>query len=228
MVARNAEGTARRGFPRWAIAVLIAVVVLALVAGVSIWYQMHPPTTAAAPSPSTSSAPAAVAGGDIPNGCLAGTSTSAAALLVAATKAPHTEAGAVGLAAAFTRWAGQYPHPTTTDGERVVAALASTHADGSILDIPANIAAKKPRDGWVSGGVSFADGRYIVDGAGADQLTVTVGGAGIKNGLPIPDNTVVGTFMLVWENGMWKLQSSLPARTDENLFTNGAALAGGC
>lgn len=225
MVSRKAEGTARRGFPRWAIVVVSFLAVLAVVAGVSIWYQKNPPAPVAAPS--SSEAPAPV-GGEFPNGCLAGKDTSVDALIAAQKKATHTEADAVGLAAAFMRWATQYPYPSTVDGEKLLAALASTKADPSILDIPANIVANKPRDGWVSGGVSFAEGRYLIDNSTQDTITVSLGGQRIKNGLPIPDNRVLGAFTLVWEGDVWKLQSSLEARTDQNLFVDGTSLVGGC
>ncbi|WP_129545610.1 hypothetical protein [Arthrobacter dokdonensis] len=206
---------------------LAIVLVLAVVAGVSIWYQSHPPKTAAAPSPSTSAVPATV-GGDIPNGCLAGKDTSAVALITAQKKAPHTEAGAVGLAAAFSRWASQYPYPSAADATTVVASLASSDADAAVREIPSQIAAKKPAEGWASGGVSFAEGRYIVEDSTPDRVKVTVGGAGIKNGLPIPDYKVLRTLGLVWQGGIWKLQTAGADRTVEDLFTNGAALAGGC
>jgi hypothetical protein len=228
MVARNAEGTARRGFPPWVIVVLTVVLVLAVAAGVSIWYQRNPPTSAAAPSPSTSSAPAAVTGGDIPNGCLAGQSTSVGALIAAQKKAPHTEAGAVGLAAAFSRWMLQYPRPKLADANKVIDQLKSSDADQTITDLPSQLASVKPMDGWASGGLSFADGRYIIEDSSQNRVKVTVGGAEIKNGLPVPDYKVLGTFALAWQKGTWKFQSSSADRTVEDLFTNGAALAGGC
>ena len=225
MVSRKAEGTARRGFPRWAIVVVSFLAVLAVIAGVSIWYQKNPSAPVATPAPSASSA---LAGGDVPNGCLAGKDTSVTALIAAQKKAPHTEAGAVGLAAAFMRWGTQYPFPTNEDGKTVVAEIASADADDSILEIPSNVAAGKARDGWASGGVSFAEGRYLVEDSTPDRVKVSVGGARIKNGLPLPDHKALGTFILVWEDGGWKLQSSDPARTLEDLFTNGALIAGGC
>lgn len=228
MASRNDQGTARRGFPRWGVVVLAAILVLAAIVGVSIWYQRNPSQSTVVPVSSAPAAPTAVAGGEFPNGCLAGKDTSVDALIAAQKKAPQTEAGAVGLAAAFMRWATQYPFPSTTDGEKLLATMASTQADPSILQIPSNIAQNKPRDGWASGGVSFAEGRYLVENSSQDRVIVTVGGQRIKNGLPIPDNKVLGTFALVWEENVWKLQSSLEARTDQNLFVDGTSLAGGC
>ncbi|MCZ2403548.1 hypothetical protein IV498_10235 [Paenarthrobacter sp. Z7-10] len=207
---------------------VIVVLVLAVVAGVSIWYQTHPPKTAAAPSPSTSAAPVTAGAGDIPNGCLAGRDTSAAALIAAQKKAPHTEAGAVGLAAAFSRWFLQYPRPVAADAEKAVEQLKSQGADKSITDKPNELASSKPLGGWISGGLSFAEGRYIVEDSSADRVKVTVGGAEIKNGLPVPDSKILSTFTLVWESGNWRIASISASRTVEDLFTNGAALAGGC
>lgn len=229
MAARREEGAGQRGrrMPRWAVVVIAIVLVLAVIVGVSVWYQMNPAKTPAAPAPVTVSAPSGDAS-EIPNGCLAGKDTSAAALIAAQKKAPHTEAGAIGLAAAFSRWSSQYPYPPDADGKSVVAAIASSDADSSIKDIPAQIAAKKPADGWASGGISFAEGRYVVEDSTPDRVKVTVGGAGVKNGLPIPDYKVLRTLALVWQDGAWKIQSASADRTLEDLFTNGAALAGGC
>lgn len=227
MVSRKAEGTARRGFPRWAIVALSFVVVLAVVAGVSIWYQKNPPATVTAPSPSASVAPVP-AGGDFPNGCLAGKDTSVAALIAAQKKAPHTEAGAVSLAAAYSRWLLQYPRPALADATTAIEQFKSSDADESITGKPQELSSAKPLDGWASGGISFAEGRYMVEDSSADRVKVTVGAAAIKNGLPVPDYKVLTSYVLVWESGAWRFQSSDPARTLEDLFTNGALLAGGC
>lgn len=225
MVSRKAEGTARRGFPRWAIVVLSFVAVLAVVAGVSIWYQKNPSAPVAAPGSSMAPVPA---GADFPNGCLAGKDTSVDALIAAQKKAPHTEAGAVSLAAAFMRWGWQYPYPSLSDGQMVVRAFAGPDAESSIKDLAANITAAKPKVGWASGGVSFAEGRYLVEDSSPDRVKVTVGGDQIKNGLRVPDTKSLTTVTLVWESEVWKVQEIKPARTLEDLFTNGAALAGGC
>lgn len=68
----------------------------------------------------------------------------------------------------------------------------------------------------------------MVEDASADRVKVTVGGDQIKNGLQVPDTKGLTTVTLVWENGGWKVQEIKPDRTVEDLFTNGAALAGGC
>lgn len=229
MAARREEGAGQRGrrMPRWAVVVIAIVLVLAVIVGVSVWYQMNPAKTPAAPPPATVSAPPGDAS-EIPNGCLAGKDTSAAALIAAQKKAPHTEAGAIGLAAAFTKWGWQYPYPSRTDGEAVVSSFASDDAGPSVKELVTRIASAKPREGWASGGLSFAEGRYLVDDSSSDRVKVTVGGDQIKNGLPDGENKAFTTVTLVWATDRWKIQEIKPSRTLEDLFTNGAALAGGC
>jgi hypothetical protein len=228
MVSRNAKGTARSALPRWVFVVLAAVLVLAAVVGVSLWYQNRPAAPVTTSTPVSSTVPVAADGGDIPNGCLAGTSLSGEALLAAQKKAPHTQAGAVGLAAAFTRWGWQYPYPALADVQSVAEAFASSDDDPSIKNMATRLSTAQARSGWVSGGLSFAEGRYLVEEASADRVKVTVGGDQIKNGLPVPDTKGLTTITLLWADGGWKIQGIKPDMTTDDLFARGAALAGGC
>lgn len=222
MVRRSSAATARRGFPRWAWLVVGVVVAIALVGGVSAWYQANPqssgPTNTAAPTAGTTS---------IPNGCLAGASNDAAGLLKAQKEAPHSEAGAAGFASAVLRWIAQYPRPSAGDGATVSAAILAKGATGTVANLTANLAAAKPLPGVTSGSLNFADGRYAVEEATPDMVRVTVGGAEVRNGKPT-DQKIASTMTMVWEDSVWKVRSDGTERTLDELFASGSAFSGGC
>lgn len=222
MVRRSSTPNARRGFPRWAWLVVGVVVALALVGGVSAWYQANPQTSSPASTPAPSGSAAAV-----PNGCLAGASNDAGSLLQAQKDAPHTQAGAVGFATAVQRWAAQYPRPSGKDGSTVAASILAKGATGTIADMAANIAAAKTFPGVTSASLNLADGRYFVEEGTPDMVRVTVGGAEIVNGKST-DRKFASTLTVVWENNVWKVRSDGTERTLDDLFANGSAFSGGC
>lgn len=222
MVRRSSTTDARRGFPRWAWFVVGAVVVVALVGGVAAWYQADPKASGPAAAPAATNGAAA-----IPNGCLAGPSNEAAALLKAQKEAPHSEAGAVGLAAAVLRWIAQYPRPSVADGATVSTALLAKGATGTVANLAANLAAAKTLPGVTSGSLNFADGRYVVEEATPDMVRVTVGGAEVRNGKPT-EQKIASTLTLTWEDDVWKVRSDGNERPLDDLFATGSAFSGGC
>ncbi|GLU61401.1 hypothetical protein [Paenarthrobacter ureafaciens] len=222
MVRRSSTAPARRGFPRWAWIVVAAVAVIALAGGVAAWYQANPETSSPAAAPSATSGVAAT-----PNGCLAGKSNDATGLLKAQKEAPHSEAGAVGFAAAVQRWAAQYPRPTAKDGSTVAAAILAKGATGTISNMAANIAAAKPFPGVTSASLNLADGRYFIEESTPDMVRVTVGGAEIINGKPT-DRKFASTVTIVWEADVWKIRNDGTERTVDDLFATGSAFSGGC
>ena len=222
MVRRSSTADARRGFPCWAWLVVGAVVVVALVGGVAAWYQANPKASSPAATPAATNGAAA-----IPNGCLAGSSNEAAGLLKAQKEAPHSEAGAVGLAAAVLRWIAQYPRPSAGDGATVSTAILARGATGTVANLAANMAAAKPLPGVTSGSLNFADGRYVVEEATPDMVRVTVGGAEVRNGKPT-NQKISSTITLVWEDGAWKVRSDGNDRELDDLLATGSAFSGGC
>ena len=222
MVRHSSSGDARRGFPRWAWLVTGLVVVLALVFGVSAWYQASPRPVLPAP---TAAAPVGTAAA--PSGCLAGASNDAEGLLQAQRDTEHNEAGAVGFAAAVLRWIAQYPRPSVEDGETVASSILAKGATGTIATLPANLAAAKSLPGVNSGAVHFAEGRYVVEESTPDMVRVTVGGTEVRNGRAT-DQKIASTLTVVWEGGAWKVRSDGTERTLDDLFASGAAFSGGC
>lgn len=222
MVRRSSTADARRGFPRWTWLVVGIAVVVALVAGVSAWYQGRPQAAGPSAAPTVTTGTAAA-----PSGCLAGASNEAAGLLKAQEDAPHSEAGAVGFAAAVLRWIAQYPRPSAGDGATVSAAILAEGATGTVANLAANLAAAKPLPGVTSGSLNFADGRYVVEEATPDMVRVTVGGAEVRNGKPT-DQKIASTITVVWEDAAWKVRSDGNDRTLDDLFATGSAFSGGC
>jgi hypothetical protein len=199
------------------------VVVLALVGGVSTWYQGNPPTGQPAPKINEPTATAAA----VPNGCMAGSSNDAARLLQAQKDAPHSQDGAVGFAAAVLRWIAQYPRPSAQDGNTVAESILAKGATGTIADLAANMASAKTLPGVNSGSLNFSEGRYMVEEATPDMVRVTVGGAEVQNG-KLTNQNIASTFTMVWESGVWKVRSDGTERSLEELFTEGSAFSGGC
>ena len=222
MVRRSSHADARRGFPRWAWLVVGLAVAIALVGGVSAWYQAAPRDAGPSAAPTATTGPATT-----PNGCLAGVSNEAAGLLKAQKEAPHNEAGAVGFAAAVLRWIAQYPRPSAGDGTTVSTAILAKSATGTVANLASNLAAAKPLPGLTSGSLNFADGRYVVEEATPDMVRVTVGGAEVRNGKPT-DQNIASTITLVWEDSVWKVRSDGNDRALDDLFATGSAFAGGC
>jgi hypothetical protein len=223
MVRRSPAAGGRRGLPRWAWIVTGLVVGLALVGGVSAWYQGNPRTgEPAATSPAPTAAAAAV-----PNGCLAGPLNDADGLLQAQKDAPPSQAGAIGFGAAVLRWTAQYPRSSAKDGAAVAGSVLAKGATGTIADMATTMSSPDTYPGVTSGSLNFADGRYMVEEATPDMVRFTAGGEIVQNGKPAGMN-FASTLTMVWEDGLWKVRSDATERTTDDLFANGSAFAGGC
>jgi hypothetical protein len=223
MVRRSTADSGRRRLPRWAWIVTGLVVVLAIVGGVSAWYQGTP--RAGEPAPDTAEPTATAAA--VPNGCMAGPSNDAASLLQAQKDAPHSQAGAVGFGAAVLRWTAQYPRSSAKDAASVATSILAKGATGTIADLAANSAAPKSYPGVTSASLNLADGRYVIEESTPDMVRVTVGGAEIINGKST-DRKFGSTLTVVWESGAWKVRSDGTERSLDELFANGSAFSGGC
>jgi hypothetical protein len=222
-MADRSPAAGGRGLPRWAWIVTGLLVMLALIGGVSTWYQGNPRTGQPAPNTNEPAATAAA----VPNGCMAGSSNEAAGLLQAQKDAPHSQAGAVGFGAAFLRWTAQYPRPSAKDGTTVAQSILAKGATGTIANLAANSAAPKSYPGVTSASLNLADGRYVIEESTPDMVRVTVGGAEIINGKST-DRKFGSTLTVVWESGAWKVRSDGTERSLDELFANGSAFAGGC
>lgn len=226
-MAAHESGSPPGSKRRWPWVVGAIAIVLALIVGVSIWYQSRQPEAAPAPV-ATSSSSATSAVGDSPNGCLAGTTNETKTLLSAQADAPQTEAGAVSVAAATLRWLLQYPRPSADDAVQVQNAVVASDASGVIATFADNIANAQTVEGATSYRLSFADGRYLVRESSGEMVEVTIGATQVLNGQPTEEK-LASTYTMVWENARWKVQSDDSENVDlEQLYSTGATFAGGC
>lgn len=214
---------------RWPWVVGAIAIVLALIVGVSIWYQSRQPEATPAPAPvATSSSPATSAVGDSPNGCLAGTTNETETLLSAQANTPQTEAGAVSVAAAIFRWGLQYPRPTEAEGIEVAEAAVASNSSGTLTKMAENFASPQPVEGVTSFRLSFADGRYLVREKSDKEMDVVLGASQVLNGRQVDEKTA-SVFTMVWEDDRWKIRSDSSEGINlENLYKIGATFAGGC
>lgn len=229
MVAHEANkppGDARRRWP-WVVGTI--TVILALIVGVSIWYQSRQQSEPAAePSPTAAASSAAAVTGESPDGCLAGTTNETSTLLAGQADAPQTEAGAISVAAAIFRWGVQYPRPTAAEGLEAQEAVVAEQPSGALTRMAENFADPEPVEGVTSFRVSFADGRYLTRSSTDERVEVTLGASQILNGREDEEKTA-STFIMVWEDDSWKIQSDSSEGIDlEELYATGATFAGGC
>ena len=154
-------------------------------------------------------------------------------VLAAQKAAPHTQTGAVELAAAMVRWSFRYPGTSVADAQKISDAIISPEATATFRDL-AGTAAKNPNTsgGAVPDGTPFylttANGVWHVESSTTDAVTVSVGAIYVINGAVSPQLKSSTTFSLVWENGGWRIKSGSIDRTTEELFSIGNAFTGGC
>jgi hypothetical protein len=229
MSRRSAElpDTTKPARGPWLKVVLIIMALVVAVAGVATWYALRPTQQAATePTPTATSAPV---GTGLANGCLAGPDRTAAALIAAQAKAPHTTLGAIELAAAFDRWQAQNPFPPAGDSGLVSKALAAAKATPDMKDLAGTFAARPVAQPGQTITTSMAEGKYFVESAAADQAQITVGSAVVINGQPDAQNRGISvTVTLVWESGVWKILKMEPSPVPDQVFSQGTSFVGGC
>ncbi|MCS5498215.1 hypothetical protein NY547_13275 [Cnuibacter physcomitrellae] len=180
------------------------------------------------PAPSTT-----VIADSEPTGCLGGPERDATMLLTAQDQAPHTTNGAVEVAAAMVRWTFRYPGPGSDEATQVAKSLIASTATPEFSDLAAAAAANpNPSRGVVPNGTPFylstVPGVWHVESAEPDRVEVSVGSAYVINGELSPQLRSASTFVLVWQDGAWKLESGSLSRTTQDLYAIGTTFTGGC
>ncbi|WAH99755.1 hypothetical protein [Arthrobacter sp. MMS18-M83] len=212
----------------WLKVALIITILVVLVVAVASWYALRPaPQAVVDPTPTATSAPV---GPGLANGCLAGPDRTAAALIAAQGKAPHTTLGAIELTAAFLRWQAQYPFPPAGDSGLVSKTMAAAKATPDMKDLAGTFSARPVAQPGQTITTSMAQGKYFVESAEADQAQITVGSTVVINGTAVdPQNRGVSfTVTLVWESGVWKISKMEPSRVPDQVFSQGTSFVGGC
>ncbi len=180
------------------------------------------------PTPSTT-----VVTDQAPTGCLGGPGRDAAMLLAAQEAAPHTTNGAVEVAAAMVRWTFRYPGPGADEANQVGESVIASSATPGFANLSAAAAANpNPSRGVVPDGTPFylstVPGVWHVESAEPDRTEVSVGSGYVIDGELSPQLRSASTFVLVWQDGAWKLESGSLSRTTQDLYAIGTTFTGGC
>lgn len=219
----------------WSWIILAVVVIIAVVAAVIFAVTASRGDATAAPTASATVSAATPSGTNTtdaaPTGCLGGPNRDAAMVLAAQKAAPHISNGAVEFAAAFVRWAYQYPYPSSSDATEVSRVAVAPNAPTKDL---AAFFATKPN---VTGGLVPDDTEYYrttvpgvwyLDSYSNATADVSIGtGVVIKGAL---NPTVRGsiTVTVAWSTNGWQFVTSAGKRTTEQLYDVGTAFSGGC
>lgn len=211
------------------IGILIGLALLALIAvGISVALP-HPSPTA---SPTTSVSPTATSDSS-PNGCLGGSNRDNAMLLAAQKAAEHSVVGATEFAAAVARWTLRHPTPTVDEANTAAGVIISSTATPEFKDLGSAVETNQnPSGGAVADGIDFyvstTPGVWYVDTSSADKVTVSIGTGYVIDGAVSPQLRSSTTYTLVWEAGVWRLQSAALKHTTEELFRIGTPFNEGC
>jgi hypothetical protein len=227
MSRRSAElpDTTKPARGPWLKIVLIITALVVVVAGVATWYALRPaPQASVDPTPPATAAPV---GTGLANGCLAGPDRTAAALIAAQGKAPHTTLGAIELAAAFDRWQAQFPFPGDADSKQVSTALAAKDAAPDIKDLAGTFASRGKGTPGQTVAISLGGGAYFIDSSTPEKVVVNIGSRLIRNGTLSPDEGRANTITVMWEDG-WKVVRTEALGTPDEVFSQGTSFTGGC
>ncbi|GAA0989999.1 hypothetical protein [Subtercola frigoramans] len=223
-------------------AVILIAVIVAIIYGTSHGTTTTAdPTTTASPSasPSATATTQPTQGGSdgnddaAPTGCLGGANRDADMVLAAQKAAPHTTSGAVEVAAAFFRWAIRYPYPATDEADAMSATIMSANAPASFKDIAGAYAhGNDISGGQVPEGTDFylstVPGRWLVESSStSDQITVDVSAAFVVADALSPTKSASEAFIMVWEDGGWKVDREQQADTAA-LAAGGTLFTAGC
>ncbi|GAB7190761.1 hypothetical protein NUM3379_14680 [Kineococcus sp. NUM-3379] len=236
---RPAAGTSRgvpRGAPWWAwvlVALLAAGAAAALTAALLVHRDRDgapaplralpavAPALAQVPG-GTAAAAAPAAGAPAADGCLGGPSDLDAAV-VAAQRAPLTDAGAASFAATLLRWATATPAPP----QQAATAAAVLTADATAAARNLSGTHDPERTTLTT---SLADGRWYVESSRPGEAVVSVlaRASGTREGEPQGEAWLAGSLVLSSADGVWRLRDITGARSVDDLLDVGTPYAGGC
>jgi hypothetical protein len=171
--------------------------------------------------------------GPAPTGCLGGNPRDVNMLLDAQKSAPHTAFGAVEIAAAFARWSYQFPYPPAADSSEVSAAVIASNATSANKDLAGGyLRAGDITNGNVPANTPFffstTNGLWDISSeSSSDDITVTVNGSYVINGVLSPTKTAASAFELVWQGGSWRILTAVQPDV-QRLAAGGTTFTGGC
>lgn len=219
----------RRKWP-WIIAAI--VIVAALIIAAFVLGAARNSTGAADAKPNTTGSASPAAGPDAePTGCLGGTERTAATVLEAQRRAPHSSNGAVEVAAAFTRWIQRFPYPSAEDADVVSREVLASKSFTS--DLPNYLSAAPDLSGGIvpQGTTYFMStipGVWHLESSAGDKAVASIGTGFVIDGELSTTLRSSITVTLVWQGGKWKIADAVGQRTTENLYSVGSAFTKGC
>jgi len=199
---------------------LVAVAVVGVVAASAFGPQQEPQAESpAAPAASTAS------------GCVAGTDITAAEVLAEQARQDLTVVGAAQFAGLYAQFAYQVPQVTAADRAEVRTAIARDAYDASLDELNDSFYASRYEG--QSAFPSLADGRYVINDASTDQVTVSVlaipttadGNAVVVAGTA---RSLTVTFTLEPSDDGWTIVDGSPRSSADELAESGTLYTEGC
>ncbi|MFC4244889.1 hypothetical protein ACFOYW_16060 [Gryllotalpicola reticulitermitis] len=190
-------------------AIIVAVVVFTTTRGTGKPAQAAAPTATVTATPSATPSDNSVSDND-PTGCLGGPDYNATSVLTAQKAAPDTQDGAVEVAAAYYRFALQYPYPSAAQQDQVTAALKASGAPASYWATITNAnTGDDPAGSELPAGTHFTmstvNGLWRATDAGNGELIVDLAAGYVIDGALSPTKVGADGFYMKWENGAWKI-----------------------
>ncbi|MCM3662522.1 hypothetical protein M3148_16210 [Georgenia satyanarayanai] len=219
---------------RWLRRLVLAIVTVALVAGVVVWASglasreqpaPAPAGPTAEPDPTGSAQTARVA-----NGCLGGQAVNAQTVLLAQDQAPLDDVGAAEFAATLARWGGgEGGLPPADEVPVVLDTIAAPDASDSVMGLAEHseeIGSGAERQGPAT---STVEGGYYIESSTEHEVVVSVLTVDTE---PAPNSQEVmaGSVMMTLDrsSGGWLLVDFGGSRELEDLVSIMTPFSGGC
>ena len=219
---------------RWVVRFAVAVVVIAVVVGLALWFtgrRDNPQDDPTTPTPTSTSDDT---GSRVANGCLGGQAVNAQTVLTAQQQAPLDDVGAAELTATFLRWSGLDGEtlPPLDEIETVIDAIAAPDAGPALTEgynesVEAG-AAETERTGPP---VSTVEGGYYIessDEGGVVLSILVIVPEYPREGGGTESRAFSGTWQLV-RSDVWRIQDfEGGTRSPEDLASIMTPFVGGC
>lgn len=232
-----------RRWPWWVAGVAVMLVITLL----TVWLltrpsdddpQVAPTETISTPPPSPTDSTGVDSTEDAPSedppptGCLGGVGLDAAMFLQAQEEAPHSANGAVEVMTAMVRWMRQYPYPSEDDIETMQRQAVSSTSDVDLTEAFSDnpqiaedaVPAGEPVNIYTVGGA------WYLDSYTEERAVVTIGYRWLTDSRVAGEYGASTTFVMVWEDGAWRVQSAQQPEYSPNEIVNevGTPFTGGC
>lgn len=211
----------RDGRPRWVVAVLIGLAVLALVAVVVAVTAEDDETSS--PTATAEPGPPAGAPEQIADGCLGGVTDLDRAVLDAQRQAPITAEGAAEFTATLMRWA--FLTPASPRQAEIAPQILADDATTKARELSGTI----DPEGTTSA-LDFTEGRYYIESFNGSTAVVSylAGLRGTKDGQTVRPALVGGGVHLRAVNDVWRYEDLTFTREIREMERLGTQYAEGC